>query len=87
MEKGTLVRLGAEKRIGLVIGSLTVRDSVQFHRTTAYTVCRVRWPDGQEDDCPASCLKPVLCTYCGYDIQAHTEEGKCLYGPGNWEVS
>jgi len=28
----------------------------------------------------------VPCKQCGYGRSAHTEEGKCLYGPGNWET-
>jgi len=30
-------------------------------------------------------LRIVCCTQCGYGYTAHTAEGKCLYGPGNWE--
>lgn len=31
-------------------------------------------------------LTVVICQNCGYVRTVHTTEGKCLYGPGNWEA-
>ena len=30
-------------------------------------------------------LTPRTCKTCGRNKAVHTEKGKCLYGPGNWE--
>ena len=87
MQIGTLVHLvGAPKRVGLVVSIMTMRDSFQFNRMPVYAICRVRWSDGHEDDCSEMRLKPVLCARCGYDIHAHADGEKCLYGPGHWEI-
>lgn len=35
----------------------------------------------------SSSLYMRRCVNCKQGKSAHTEEGKCLYGPGNWGVS
>jgi len=48
--------------------------------------CVMRRTDGVCVTVPHGAMKILSCKNCRQRFHAHTSGGKCLYGPGEWEV-
>jgi len=73
--------------VGDIVAS-TFRDGLGEVVEVSLYYCFIEWPCGEGTkvwEVPKCDVWVILCRRCGYGYSAHAQDGKCLYGPGNWQ--
>ena len=82
IKAGDLVMITGVDSDPLDVVTVVSRHSDEFGFRWYRTVSDKRGHENHDEDF----LVLVCCGNCDYGRSAHTDSGKCISGPGNWEV-
>lgn len=80
----TELKVGTRVRHKWGYKGTVLRIGYSPHQSRLYFV---HWDDRDITAVYGSCIRSkmtLLCPACDYPKEAHTDEGKCFYGPGQW---